>query len=719
MKRNIILVVITSLTISIEAQQSNTLINAFKNPEQRTSLKISPLESELFRFYCDEFKNLRFLEISNKFSPGKIPAFVDEIHESGITGITIYLDSLNELNPELFNISQISRVTIIEKNSSAHIQNDFNIVLNNGKNVKVEYYTNRILQANDISHLYSNLAECKVYFQEREIMSEWLDYNKSYSNINPLVDKKYFAGTYAYINPERDTILELLNGANVKIPANSIVDRQGNKINGKVRIDYTEYKTPFDIFASGIPMEFKTDTGTFNFYSGGMLELLASKNGEEVFLENGKELTLNFNVVDSNEYNLYSFNDTLDNWELQTEQVTQSQNQVIIGDLVTTNYWLTDSASLEEKFFDPSYFYIWKTNPEETEWKWLYKRRVSTGNINKHKMIDITLLKKSDRGGVWFKIKHRNNLDENRAFSNSYWYSLNCTSKKDFKKRYIKRRLYSDMMVDYDDNTKQFTVFLKDQQAGIIQLPCEPRNKGYLNKYENLTDNQLDRINSRQKKLKEKREYRVFYNTSSWNRQNYVNRDFREKGMIKDIKNRASKAYQNKAEMTPDQITMNKREFMNDFYKTVRSEYLISRQRMVNTFVATNISQSQKFTPLTLNGFGVWNCDRISKFSEPVLVNIGFEADSNNLNNNNFAYITLIDTKNRGVINYFSNNFNIDAKSTYVMFVRDENGNLAAVPKDEMKFSRELFEKEKTQFFPLVWSTTNNDYTELKKIAGL
>ncbi len=712
MKKNVILIFVTSLTISIEAQQSNALLNAFKNLEQHTSLKISPLESELFRFYSDEFTNLRFLEISTKFLPEKIPAFVNEIEESNITGITIYLDSLSELNPELFNVSQLSRVTIIENNSSAHIKNDFNMVMGNGKNIKVEYYSNKQLQPNDGSFFYNNLPNCKVYYQEKEIMSEWFDYNRKYSNIKPLVEKKYFEGTYAYINSERDTILELLNGASINIPANSLIDKSGNKVTGKVRVDYTEYKTPFDIFASGIPMEFKTDSGTFNLYSGGMFELLASKNGEELFLEKNKEITLNFEVTDNQNYNLYAFNDNENNWNLRETEVTSFIDNSII---INYDNWITDSASLDEKFYDQNYFYIWKINAEDKRWNWLFKNRISTGKINKHKMVDIALVKKSERGGVWFKIKHRNTTDESRVFNNYYWYSLNCTSKKDFKKRYIKRRLYSDMLIEYDKNQKKFTVLLKDPLLGIVELPCEPRNKKYLNQYEELTEKQLDRIDMKQSKIRERREYRLFYGKTYYNSSNSIARDGIEASMVKSIKKQGINTFRNdRSSLTKEELSMNKQQFLNHYYKKVRKEYVIKNQIRTPVYNSSVVKRNPNEVPLKLNGFGVWNCDRIEKFKEPILVNINFKEDSVNSINSEIAYVTVIDKKNRGVINYGNTNFMIDGSSNYALFIRNGDGKLAAVP-----YKNIIFNKKGEYEFPIVWSEDNVSYSDLKKMTGL
>ena len=62
------------------------------------------------------------------------------------------------------------------------------------------------------------------------------------------------------------------NGTHIEIPANSIVNKKGEQINGEVEFRFREMQSAKEIFLSGIPMQMKSDRTT-HLQSMGMVEM--------------------------------------------------------------------------------------------------------------------------------------------------------------------------------------------------------------------------------------------------------------------------------------------------------------------------------------------------------------------------------------------------------------------------------------------------------------
>ena len=74
----------------------------------------------------------------------------------------------------------------------------------------------------------------------------------------------------------------------IYIGVNSLVDKDGNAITGNVDFELTEYLSKGDMAFSGVT----TISGDEMLESAGMFNLMASQNGEEVFLAQGKSINV-------------------------------------------------------------------------------------------------------------------------------------------------------------------------------------------------------------------------------------------------------------------------------------------------------------------------------------------------------------------------------------------------------------------------------------------
>ena len=93
------------------------------------------------------------------------------------------------------------------------------------------------------------------------------------------------------LNPNEPKVLRLKNGSSIVVPANAFVDKNGNPVTGTVSLKYREFHNAADILTSGIPMNTTDETGKVqHLESGGMFELNASSNGQEIKIADNKKI---------------------------------------------------------------------------------------------------------------------------------------------------------------------------------------------------------------------------------------------------------------------------------------------------------------------------------------------------------------------------------------------------------------------------------------------
>lgn len=105
-------------------------------------------------------------------------------------------------------------------------------------------------------------------------------------------------------------------GTNVRIPANGLVDARGRIVRGEVELTLREYRDIPDFLASGIPMHYGDERGSFFFNSGGMFEVRVSQNGEPLSMAPGQAYDLTFAATNQlTNANLFYLNDDTGEWE--------------------------------------------------------------------------------------------------------------------------------------------------------------------------------------------------------------------------------------------------------------------------------------------------------------------------------------------------------------------------------------------------------------------
>lgn len=120
------------------------------------------------------------------------------------------------------------------------------------------------------------------------------------------------------IDASKDEQILTQEGTTITIPANSLVDKKGKKIRGKVQLNYRSIDTPGEIIASGIPMTYDSLGVKYDFISAGMFEIGAKQNEEEVFIAKGKQINVDFaSFKNGNDFSFYKLDTKTGDWSFK------------------------------------------------------------------------------------------------------------------------------------------------------------------------------------------------------------------------------------------------------------------------------------------------------------------------------------------------------------------------------------------------------------------
>jgi len=101
----------------------------------------------------------------------------------------------------------------------------------------------------------------------------------------------------------------------VTIPTHAFVDKNGNKVKGKVDLKYREFYNYMDIFRSGIPMTYESGGMEQQLESAGMFELTASKGNEPLYVNPESRIAVMMSSMNRNPgYNIYYFDKKTSKW---------------------------------------------------------------------------------------------------------------------------------------------------------------------------------------------------------------------------------------------------------------------------------------------------------------------------------------------------------------------------------------------------------------------
>ncbi|MBL4754031.1 MAG: hypothetical protein JKY52_10625 [Flavobacteriales bacterium] len=179
------------------------------------------------------------------------------------------------------------------------------------------------------------------------------------SFVNPPLDGVDVGYETYEVDAGEKTKLDYHTGTQIKVPKNAFVDAEGNDIVGDVKVKYREFHDVADFFVSGIPMDYDSSGVKYHFESAGMMEILAYKDGEPVFLKPHKEIKVEMaSNYDGKHYNLYKLDPANQRWDYRgKDEVTpveghdsRSLDEVAALDLEDNpeeDYFTDDNRSAE------------------------------------------------------------------------------------------------------------------------------------------------------------------------------------------------------------------------------------------------------------------------------------------------------------------------------------------------------------------------------------
>ncbi|MCG3166617.1 MAG: hypothetical protein POELPBGB_02397 [Bacteroidia bacterium] len=138
--------------------------------------------------------------------------------------------------------------------------------------------------------------------------------HKTETAVKPPIESLDIQDQKFSVDASRDTVLIAESGSQIKIKANSFVNKNGNPITGIVDINYREFHDVGDIFLSGIPMTYDSAGTQYHFESAGMFEIRGFQQ-EEVFISDASPINILLASKQEGErFNIYKLDDKSGDW---------------------------------------------------------------------------------------------------------------------------------------------------------------------------------------------------------------------------------------------------------------------------------------------------------------------------------------------------------------------------------------------------------------------
>lgn len=427
----------------------------------------------------------------------------------------------------------------------------------------------------------------------------------------PVKGLDVFPDVYSY-NAMTGTELRYGSGTKISIPENAFEDANGAPVTGNVDITYREFRDPVEIALSGIPMKYDSGGVVGDFESAGMFEINASQNGNEVFLQDGKKIGMNFAVVDTaSTFNFYRL-DEQKGWQYientgKTEQEVVPVTDSIVGKSPAVNYYLQniweaaaatlteDTTSFDRRYADTSYLATRKYVGVKDEYYYKNRQKASS-NLYLRKYgsgADYTLVRIAG-------VKYYNGNPEINAYNGYYWKIDGKQTGAQIRMEYGRNTGINDCRVI--NEAGQYFLELK-YAWGFKRIKAEPVKMDGHHKAESISDKTSERLFSQYSKRLNQRRMKFMRDI---NRTVAVHLKY-----VKRAQQDSVKVY----ERTKPMMVDSEMEYeFNPWNSYVRAEQERTMTDQERAWRATgNVVQT-----LQLSGMGVFNCDQTRRLVKPV-----------------------------------------------------------------------------------------------------
>ncbi len=141
------------------------------------------------------------------------------------------------------------------------------------------------------------------------------------------VRNKALKGEQYTLSSSKDTTVSYKTGTKLHIPENAFLDQNGNVVKGQVELKYREMHTPFDFYASGVPMEYQANGKDKVFKSAGMCRVEASKNEQKLRANPEARIEVEMqSFVKGDDYQVYKLNENKGDWKKTGDEAMKKQS---------------------------------------------------------------------------------------------------------------------------------------------------------------------------------------------------------------------------------------------------------------------------------------------------------------------------------------------------------------------------------------------------------
>lgn len=179
------------------------------------------------------------------------------------------------------------------------------------------------------------------------------------------------------IDNSKDTNIQFSTGSVIAIPANAFKSSDGSEIdNQQVNLKYREFHNPYDLFVSGIPMEYDSAGVNYTFETAGMIDVMAFDGDKELILKEDKSLEVS--ILSDNadtDFNVYDLDEETGEWSYRgkdiVERIEQFQpKEVVLMNKIDENEdEIFSTRSYQPKAQNPErYAFDLQLNEEQKQW---------------------------------------------------------------------------------------------------------------------------------------------------------------------------------------------------------------------------------------------------------------------------------------------------------------------------------------------------------------
>jgi hypothetical protein len=539
-------------------------------------------------------------------------------------------------------------------------------------------------------------------------------FTKMYKHIKPPIKGVDVERNSYRLATNKNHTVYYKSGTQIFIPESAFVDRNGNVVKGDIDFHYREFRDPVEMLVSGIPMTYDSGEVRNDFESAGMFEMLASKNGQEVFMNKNTSVKLDFAATDARtSFNFYNFDDASGKWKFRGKAGSRSQIKVKTrrtktGALVAiappanltvplSAAWRkykkkahlaaiqpVDSTLYIDRFADTTYFHradqtgkknslvhkrltdYQEADPDTKAARKLHRemRKVNPIEIERYQG-------ERKRREYWFTMEFKNkNFPELLPTKNMVWVYDGDLPYKAIRKEYFYRQCIIDMKVEYIDAEDTYKLTFKTPD-GFKEMKAYPR-------YRNVERGE-DKARADYAQLNERIAKKQFaagrgVNRKLENRQQRVDRAVEFNKTFSQTSWKAARPF----------MAMKEREMSHSEWMAYYNKLMVSMDRS-GALAAIDVPIVRA---LAIDGFGVWNCDQIERIEEGVQVLASYEnMESEKLEP---AITFVIDSKLNGVLRYDGylglspEKFAISSSTPSTILTISDDGNLAYMTRDDV-----------------------------------